>query len=140
LYGPPISEYSGPDEFEVSLEGKLVRMGGACFWEESDSSSMTLDLSQATVKGTTFTFYNISVFDSTADEYLICWPPSATCSGAAESCFSIPLDDCSRQDGCDQDLHSLLSLTDDACEGYATDCPELNDQFSCHVQRGCTWQ
>lgn len=135
-------EGEGPDVWEDNLDGKLVRQGGACVWQASLDATETLDLSQATIEGTTFKFQDRSLFGppSSADEYVVCWPPSATCSGSAASCFAIGLEGCSYQDGCDQNLHSLLSLNDDACEGIATNCSALSDEFDCHRQRGCTWQ
>ena len=88
----------------------------------------TLDLSQAAINGTTFNVDGVP--DS--DEYLFCWPPSATCTGAAKSCYSLELEACDYQDGCDAPIGF--------CEGDVTDCSALDYEDDCHRQRGCTWQ
>ncbi len=140
LYGPP-NEF-GADDWEFSPDATLVGMDGACTVELTlwAGRSFTFDLSSAYIQTNTFRFTDISVSNSRDDESLICWSPSATCTGKAQSCYSVGLNYCTYQDDCDVNLHSLLSLDDDECEGDVTKCSDLTDQLSCQWQRGCAWQ
>jgi hypothetical protein len=122
-------------ENQGEIDGRLVRKNSACVWQASADSSITFDLSQATITGRTFTFY-----DSTDDAHLTCWPPGTTCRGTVHSCSYVGANACYHQDGCYYAVNSAYSTSDDSCEGVATSCSDLNTEFSCQDQSGCVWQ
>lgn len=120
-------------EYEGEFDGRLVRKGTTCVLQASDSTAM-LDLAQATVTKSTFTFV-----DSDSDR-VACWAPAAKCTGVASSCSAVGSGACYHQDGCHYSVNSVYSTTDDSCDGSATSCTELSTEFTCHDQSGCVWE
>jgi hypothetical protein len=128
--------------------GRLGIENDRCVWRDSsDGSGIDLSGPEVTISGRTFHVR------ANVDEFVVaidCGPigsgavpaggGSARCVGSAESCSSVPLSECSVQDGCHYSVKNAYSTTDDRCEGSADACDEYSTRSACEHQRGCAWQ
>jgi hypothetical protein len=128
--------------------GRLALENGTCVWRESGTDA-GIDLSrpEVTISGRDFHYR------TNLDGHFVaidCAPVgagsassdgrAAQCVGDAQSCSSVPLSECSVQDGCHYEVRDAYSTTDDRCDGSATGCNHYAGRSDCERQRGCSWQ